>query len=425
MGSAQRNQARMGRPAGIEPATLGLGVPCSIQLSYGRANPRPSCYPAAPHNPSSANSRGWAEATAKNHRMPDPMTTPPRLLALATAVPPYALEQPDVMRRVEAVFGNRSSTVARLLPVFANTGIDRRYSCVPIDWYYEPHGWPDRNRTYLDSAVTLLESAATDALARARLTPPEIDAIVVVSTTGIATPSLDALLMERMNFKRTTRRLPIVGLGCAGGTLGLARAAELARADPGSRVLFLVIELCTLAFRRDDISKSNIVATALFSDGAAAAIISTIGYGPAITATGEHTFPDTLDIMGWDVADDGLRAIFSRDIPALIETELGAVADAFLAPMGLTRADINRVLAHPGGAKVLDALEDVFSFKPGALKDSRATLREYGNMSSATVIFVLARALERGALDPHRCGRSLVTSMGPGFSAAFALLESP
>lgn len=353
------------------------------------------------------------------------MTNFPRLLAIATEVPPFVLDQSDVMRRVEAVFGGHSSSIARLLPVFANTGIERRYSCVPIDWYYEPHGWPDRNRTYLDAAVTLIESAATQALARVQLAPHDIDAIVVVSTTGIATPSLDALLMERMDFKRTTRRLPIVGLGCAGGTLGLARAAELARADPGSRVLFLVVELCTLAFRRDDISKSNIVATALFADGAAAAILSTDGTGPAITATGEHTFAHTLDIMGWDVADDGLRAIFSRDIPALVQRELGAVTDAFLSPHGLTRANIDRVLAHPGGAKVLDALEDVFGYESGALKDSRATLRNYGNMSSATVMFVLSRALERGALDAQRCGHSLVTSMGPGFSVALALLEYP
>ena len=353
------------------------------------------------------------------------MNNAPRLLALATAVPPYALDQDDVMRRVEAVFGSRSSTVARLLPVFANTGIERRYSCVPIEWYYEPHGWPDRNRTYLTSAVELIQTAATQALERADLAPSDIDAIVVVSTTGIATPSLDALLMERMGFKRTTRRLPIVGLGCAGGTLGLARASELARADPGSRVLFLVVELCTLSFRREDLSKSNIVATALFSDGAAAAIISTEGAGPAIVATGEHTFAHTLDIMGWDVADDGLKAIFSRDIPALVASEFGAVADRFLALRGMARSDITRVLAHPGGAKVLDALEAVFAYEPGTLVDSRATLRAYGNMSSATVMFVLERAMQRGALGPQHCGRSLVTSMGPGFSAALALLEYP
>src|SRR6516225_7896525 len=209
------------------------------------------------------------------------MTLVPRLLAIATAVPPYPLDQTDVIERVKLLFG-RSPELDRLLPVFLNTGIHRRYSCVPIESYDRAHGWPERNRIYLTSALDLLETAAQRVLCLTGRQKDDIDSIVVVSTTGIATPSLDALLMERMGLRRTVRRLPIFGLGCAGGVLGLGYAATQAAVAPGKKVLFLVVELCALSFRRDDLSKSNVVATALFGDGAAAALLSTDGAGPAI-----------------------------------------------------------------------------------------------------------------------------------------------
>jgi alkylresorcinol/alkylpyrone synthase len=346
------------------------------------------------------------------------MTAPARILATATAVPPYSLDQEDVTARVQAQYTN-SAVVERLLPVFTNTGIERRYSCVPIEWYYDEHGWPDRNSIYLDSAVKVLEEATLTVLQRAGRTIEEVDTIVVVSTTGIATPSLDALLMERLPFRRTTQRLPIVGLGCAGGVLGLARAGSVAKVEPGSLVLFLVVELCALSFRRDDLSKSNIVATALFGDGAAATLLSTEGEGPRLTAHGEYTFVNSLDVMGWDVAEDGLKAIFSRDIPQLVNSEMHAITSEYLARSGLTLDDIDAFLCHPGGAKVIDALECAFGTHNGALSDSRTVLRDYGNMSAATVMFVLDRNLARG--DGWR--RALLSSLGPGFTAAFVTLE--
>jgi alkylresorcinol/alkylpyrone synthase len=341
-----------------------------------------------------------------------------RVLAVATAVPPHALGQAEVMRRIELALGPRSREIMRLLPMFGNTGIDRRYSSVPIEWYERLHDWPERNRAYLDSALDLLEAAAHRALAIAGRKMEEIDAIVAVSTTGIATPSLDALLMERMQLRRDVRRLPIFGLGCAGGAIGLSRAAAMARNDPGSLVLFLVVELCALCFRRDDFSKSNIVATALFGDGAAAALISSAGDGARIAGGGEYTWPDSLDVMGWDVTQDGLKAIFSRDIPELVTTKLHDVAVAFLAEHGLTLRDIDCFVCHPGGAKVLDALEVAFELQPGALIVSREVLRDYGNMSAATVMFVLERTI--GDSQPWR--RALVSALGPGFTAGFTLL---
>jgi alkylresorcinol/alkylpyrone synthase len=346
------------------------------------------------------------------------MPTLPRLAAIATAVPPYRLDQSNVVERVERMFG-RSPDFERLIAVYANSGIHNRYSVVPLDWFDAPHGWTERNRAYLDGALDLIEAAAGHALDRAGIEPDEIGAIVTVSTTGIATPSLDALLMERIRFARTVQRLPIFGLGCAGGALGLARAAALATAMPDKPVLLVVVELCTLQFRRDDLARSNIVATALFGDGAAACVLRCGGSGPAIIATGEHAWPDSLDIMGWDVADNGLRAVFSRDIPRLITARLGEVVRDFLRRHGLSLADIDRFVCHPGGPKVIEACEAVFGLSAGALGDERRSLAEYGNMSAASILFVLERVLA----EPHRRWRqALMTAFGPGFSAGFVVL---
>ena len=345
----------------------------------------------------------------------------PRLLALATAVPPHRLGQADVAARARKLFADKAEAdIERLLPVFANSGIDSRYSCVPIDWYSEAHGWVDRNRLYVDNAVMLLERAARDCIARAGLKADEIDSVVTVSTTGIATPSLDAILAGRLGLRSDVRRLPVFGLGCAGGVLGLARGADLARAQPGSRILVLVVELCALCFRRNDASKSNVVATALFGDGAAAAILSTDGEGPALGMAGEHLFPDSLDIMGWQVMEDGLKALFSRDIPSLVRDELGGLVRGFLAANQLTLGQVDHFVCHPGGAKVINALEDAFEQQRGALDSARSVLRDYGNMSAVSVLFVLDRVLSAGAT-----GRMLVTALGPGFSAGYLLLDAP
>lgn len=345
--------------------------------------------------------------------------TDPRLLALATAVPPYVLRQSEVRARARHLFAGAGNEIERLLPVFENAEIETRYSCVPIEWYDAPAGWKDRNHIYLENAVSLLERVTRACLAEAKLPVGAIDAIVVVSTTGIATPSLDALLMERLGMRRDVQRLPIFGLGCAGGVIGLARAAALARMAPASHVLFLVVELCALCFRKNDFSKSNVVATALFGDGAAGAILSAGGdLGPRIGPAGEHTWPHSLDIMGWQVEDDGLKALFSRDIPALVRGKLRGVAETFLARHEYTLDDIDAFVCHPGGAKVLTALEQAFGLAAGALAEGRRVLRDYGNMSAATVLFVLERMLRHGIKR-----RMLLSALGPGFTAGFLVLD--
>jgi alkylresorcinol/alkylpyrone synthase len=341
-----------------------------------------------------------------------------RLLALKSAVPPYALEQKDVVVRAGQLFGERRD-VERLMPIFGNTGIDRRYSCVPIEWYNADHGWQDRTALYVSNAVDLLEKVARALLEEANLTIDDIDGIVVSSTTGIATPSLDALVIERMQLRRDIRRLPIFGLGCAGGVIGLSRAADLAKSRPGSRVMFLVVELCALTFRKNDLTKSNFVATALFGDGAAGAILSTDGDGPAFGASGEYTWPDSLGIMGWDVEEDGLKAIFSQSIPMLVANDFTTILHAFLQKNDLKLTDIDRFACHPGGAKVLDALEDAFQIERGALTESRSVLRDFGNMSAVTALFVLERMDWRKENQ-----RILMTALGPGFSSVMQLLEN-
>jgi alkylresorcinol/alkylpyrone synthase len=344
----------------------------------------------------------------------------PRLVSLATAVPRHVLRQDEVRERARLIFGAAAERFERLVPVYGNAGIETRYSCVPIDWYLEPHGWRDRNGLFVEHATELLERATRACLERAGLSVGDVDAIVAVSTSGIATPSLDALLMERMAMRRDIRRLPIFGLGCAGGVLGLARAADLARAFPKERVLFLVVELCGLTFRRSDHSKSNVIATALFGDGAAAAIVSCDGSGPVLAGSGEYTWPDSLEVMGWRVRDDGFGVLFSRDIPALVRNDYRAAVDRFLAQHRLAIGDLEAFICHPGGAKVLAALEEAFALPPDGLDHSRAVLREFGNMSAATVLFVLERAWRGGGLPR----RALMTSLGPGFTAGFLLLEN-
>jgi len=242
---------------------------------------------------------------------------------------------------------------------------------------------------------------------------------VVASTTGIATPSLDAVLLNRLGLPETIVRLPIFGLGCAGGVIGLSHAAALARTLPDGDVLFLAVELCSTTFRRTDMSKSNIIGAALFGDGAAAMVIGRPGSsGLRLGSSGMHTWPDSLRVMGWEVEDDGLGVLFSRDIPTLVREEMRPAADAFLARCGLTTRDLAGYVCHPGGVKVLDALEQAFDLAPGTMAAARDILRDYGNMSAVTVLFVLQRMMRDGL-----AGRHLMSALGPGFSAGFQIIE--
>lgn len=344
---------------------------------------------------------------------------PCSLLSLATAVPPHVIQQDDAKALARASFG-RKNLFDKLSTVFDNAGIAQRHLAAPADWYERPHGWAERNTVYLEAAERLFIEAAARAIEQARLAPDQIDGVVTVSTTGIATPSLEARCADRLGLRDDVRRVPVFGLGCAGGVNGLSLAAQLASAEPGSRWLFVTVETCSISIRLDSNDPAAVVATALFGDGAAAAVVTSGEHSDTrIAGSAERLWPDTLRIMGWDVEDPGLAVVFDRAIPPFIEAELADAVDGMCAQLGIARDDIARFCCHPGGVKVIDAIESALHLNQGELNLERDVLREYGNMSAPTVMFVLDRLLQRGLPD-----KVMMTAFGPGFTCGGLLLEA-
>jgi alkylresorcinol/alkylpyrone synthase len=342
-----------------------------------------------------------------------------RILSIATANPPYRVSQSDAKSAGRSMFRGKAALFDRLAGVFDNAQIETRSTVAPIEWYGESRGWAERTALYVAAAEALFEEAAAKALERAGLAASDVAGIVFASTTGIATPSIEARVAPRMGFRGDVRRVPLFGLGCAGGVNGLATAARLASAEPGSNWLFVTVETCSISIRLDSDDPAAIVATAIFGDGAAAAVVSTAGDGLATVAgAGERLWPDTLGIMGWRVEDPGLAVVFDRAIPPFVEAELAAAVDEMLAGMGLVRSDIDRYCCHPGGAKVIEAIESALELRAGTLDLERDILRDYGNMSAPTVLFVLKKLIARGLPE-----RTAVTAFGPGFTFAGAVLE--
>ena len=337
-----------------------------------------------------------------------------RLISLATATPDHVLLQDDVVDASRKLFGERYGAFERMASVFETAGIHKRHSVRPVAWFCDSHGWKERTAAYLEGAHALFVDAANIALNSAQLNAADVDAVVTVSSTGIATPSLEARASRAMGFREDIQRVPVFGLGCAGGVSGLAIASRLAKAQPGAVILLVVVEICTLAFRLDQLSKANMVATALFGDGAAACVLRAGDGGIAqIEACGEHTWPGTLGIMGWDVDSQGFEVIFAQAIPSFAEQNIQPAISGILDRAGISMNEVDRLLCHPGGTKVILALEKAFNLAPGTLDHERDILRKYGNMSAATVLFVLEQAI--GAGLPHR---SVLTAMGPGFTAS-------
>jgi alkylresorcinol/alkylpyrone synthase len=341
------------------------------------------------------------------------------LLSLATALPAYSVEQSVAKTKARKVFGGRKELFDRLASVFDNAGIARRHIVAPTQWYEGHHSWEERNRVYLDACDTLFRDAAPAAIKQAGLEPSDIDGVVMVSTTGIATPSIDARNGPAIGLRGDVRRVPLFGMGCAGGVNGLATAARLAAGEPGSRWLYVTIETCSIAIRLDSDDPAAIVATAIFGDGAAAAVVGTGEGGTAnIAGAGEKMWPDSLNIMGWRVEDPGLAVVFDRAIPPFIEAELAGAVDGMCAQLGVAREDIDRFCCHPGGVKVIDAIESALQLPVGTLDLERDVLNDCGNMSAPTVLFVLDRLIARGLPE-----RTMLTAFGPGFTCAGMLLE--
>ncbi len=344
----------------------------------------------------------------------------PRLLGLATAVPSNSYSQEFIIDTARAFLRARGEDFSLFEPLFRHAGIDRRYAVEPYTWYLQPHDWTSRTEAYVRGAEALFEETATGALAEAGVAARDVGTIVMVSSTGIATPSIDARMLTRLGFDSEIKRVPVFGLGCAGGVSGMSIASRFAMAEPDRPVLLVVIELCSLAFRLEKITAKDMVATALFGDGAAAAVVASGNSGglAALGPAGEHTWPDTIPMMGWDVDTIGFEVVISRSIPDFATANFRTVADSFMEQHGLSLADIDHTVFHPGGRKVIEALELPLGLPAGSLRRERAILSEYGNMSAPTVLFVMRRAIDEGAK-----GRGLLSSLGPGFSASFMLCE--
>jgi alkylresorcinol/alkylpyrone synthase len=327
------------------------------------------------------------------------------------------LEQPAVATVARRIYAKSFARYPKLADVFANSGIERRYSVRPMEWFDATHDWTERTQVYLDGASALFVQAAQAALDRAAISARNVDVIVTVSSTGIATPSLEARVGAEMGFKPSAMRVPIFGLGCAGGVMGLSIGARLARAEPGQIVLVVVVELCTLAFRSDRGAKADVISTALFGDGAAAVVLRAERADAVIRigASAEHTWPGTLDIMGWTVDPVGFGVVLSRSLPRFVEQRLAAPARRFVTAAKLVAPQF---ICHPGGARVLDAIETALELQSGTLRDEREVLRGHGNMSAPSVLFVLERAFKRGLR-----GSAVLAALGPGFTASFLAIR--
>jgi len=345
------------------------------------------------------------------------------IASVATAVPEHVTGQQEVAERAHKIYPQ----YARLDALYTNTGIERRYSVEPKEWYLQPHTWEERTRSYQRHALDLLERVATQSVAEAGLDVRDIDTIVTNTITGLAIPSLEARLMNRLGFRPNAERLPIFGLGCGGGVAGLARATRMAQARPGSNVLFLTVDLCSLCLRINDPSLTMFVAAALFGDGAAGVVLRSpagdrSGKGGRALARvggiGEYSWSKTEHIMGWDITNDGFGIVLSPELPSLMRERLGEALFPFLAREGLSLQDFDGFLLHPGGSKVLQTAEDALGLSRDQIRYSWIVLKRYGNMSSATALFVLKEALADGA-----GGRFLLAAFGPGFSGYFVVLE--
>lgn len=358
----------------------------------------------------------------------------PAVVSIGEAHPPYKLEQKEVMEFARTLFSQSFKDIERLLQVFQSGQIEKRHFVKGLDWFETDKSFEERNDAYIHSAVEFGSQAIKDCLhsssfLKKKIKYEEIDAIFTISSTGIATPSIDARIMNVLPFSPHTKRIPIWGLGCAGGASGLSRAYEYCLAFPKAKVLVLAFEFCSLTFQRNDHSKSNLIGASLFADGVACALMvgddvdrssfQKMSAVPRVISTHSTTLKNSIDVMGWDVKNDGLFVVFSKDIPTIIEKELKPAVFQFLTNLHLQMSDMGYFIAHPGGKKVLDAYEKSLSISSEKTEVSRNVLKEFGNMSSVTILYVLRRFMEKGS----RGIQGLATALGPGFSSELLLLR--
>jgi alkylresorcinol/alkylpyrone synthase len=382
---------------------------------------------------------------------PSRAATPhPFILASATALPEHTITREDVKYQMGRVFDIPERKLEAMMSIVDNAQVHKRHSIFPVEYIVQPRGLEKTNQEYIEHAIKLGREAAEKCLERAHLRADEIDLIITVSCTGFMIPSLDAHLINLMGFRSDVRRMPFTELGCAAGAMGLARAADYLKAYPGGNALVIAVELPTLTFQRKDISQANLISSILFGDGAAAVIVSNnpkavaaapssistahangngngnsaagaSSHKPKILATETYTFPDSLGAMGFDLRDAGFHILLDKNVPDMIGSKIKPLIDGFLGRHGLTQQDIKGWILHPGGARLLGNVEIALGLQKSDTQPSWDILANVGNLSSATILFILQEWLDKRPLNPGDI--ALAAAFGPGFSAEFLLLQ--
>jgi alkylresorcinol/alkylpyrone synthase len=347
-----------------------------------------------------------------------------RISSAATALPDHYYPQQVLLEGFRKHWGNRLDRFSVLEKLHLATQVDGRYLALPME-EYPPKSWGEANNNWITASLALGERVVGDAIAAAGVQFEDIGAFFFVSITGVCSPSIEGRLINKMGLNRRMKRIPIFGLGCVAGAAGIARAADYVKAFPKEAALLLSVELCSLTAQKDDLSAANLISSGLFGDGAAAVVISGAecgdSTGPEIVATRSTFYPDTEDTMGWDISEKGFRIVLSRDVPEVILKNLGRDADGFLADHGLSRSDIKSWVIHTGGPKVLEATQTALGLAKGALDISWECLRRTGNLSSASVLFVLEETMKNRRPEAGTWG--ILAAMGPGFCSELVLLK--
>ena len=348
------------------------------------------------------------------------MLAQPRINGVGTAVPAHRFTQAEAKEFFTEHFRQGDLDVDRLSSVFDNARISIRYSSKPLEWLAGAHTFEEKNSLFIEHATQLAAEACRRAMEDAEILPRNIHSLVVVSSAGIATPGLDARLIHELSLSRNVTRKALFGLGCAGGVNGMSHTADYARAHPGQNVLFVAVEPNMLTFQSDDFSKTNFISTSLFGDGAAAVVINTWGNGPRFIDRHNTLLPSSGHIMGWDIIETGLKVRISTDLPDMVQVHLPQLFEDACDRWGVSRQQIQNYVLHPGGAKVIDGYANTIDLTERHLATTLAVLRDFGNMSSPTVLFVLDRFVHQ---PPPTGEYGVMIGFGPGFSADQALLQ--
>lgn len=351
-----------------------------------------------------------------------------KVISVGTADIPYNYDQSVAKDFAHTLFSKRRKDIERLIGVFDNAMIENRHFCFPREWFTTDHSFVERTQQFKRLSYELSVDALNKCLENAGADYDDFDHIIFVSSTGMSAPTIDAQIINSMRLNNHIKRTPIWGLGCVGGAVGLSRAMDFTKADPKSGVLVIAVEICSLAFQIEDYSKSNVVAIALFSDGAACSLVvgneHRLSCGPGMILEDSYstTYYDSLDVMGWDIVETGFKAIFSKDIPMIVRNNVRENILEFLVTKELTLSDIHHYIVHPGGTKVINEYENSLDLENGTFHYPRKVLREHGNMSSATVLYVLDEFISDGKYTERENG--LISALGPGFSSELLLFRT-